>query len=160
MPLPDGLTLALETDPPAAFRATLAERIHAFHAQTVRPWRADRFGLRITDAAGGLAAGLIGVTAWEWLFVEAVWVDAAQRGRGTGRALMAAAEDHARARGCHAAWLDTFQAREFYQALGYEVFGSLADYPPGQTRWFLRKTLWAADSPPRRPRLGGSDAYA
>ena len=141
MPLPDGLTLALETDPPAAFRAALAERIHAFHAETVTPWRAYRFGLRITDAAGTLVAGLIGVTAWEWLFVEAVWVDAAQRGRGTGRALMAAAEDHARAQGCHAAWLDTFQAREFYQALGYEVFGSLADYPSGQTRWFLKKML-------------------
>ena len=86
MTLPDGLTLALETDPPAGFRATLAERIHAFHAQTVVPWRADRFALRLTDDAGGLAAGLLGVTAWDWLFVEAVWVDPARCGVGRCRA--------------------------------------------------------------------------
>lgn len=141
MTLPEGLMLALERDPAAEFRAALAQRIHAFHAETVTPWRADRFGLSVTDAAGGLVAGLLGVTAWDWLFVEAVWVDAALRGTGAGRALMEAAEAHARARGCHSAWLDTFQARGFYETLGYAVFGSLPDYPPGQTRWFLRKTL-------------------
>ncbi len=146
MTLPGDLHLRLETDPSTAFRAELAARIHGFHAETVTPWRADRFALRVTDAADALAAGLLGVIAWEWLFVEAVWVDAAQRGRGTGQALMAAAEAHARVLGCRGAWLDTFQARGFYEALGYTVFGSLADYPPGQTRWFLRKPL---SLPPR-----------
>ena len=141
MPLPDGFSLALDPAPDAAFRAALAERIHAFHAETVAPWRADRFALRLTDAAGVLAGGLIGTTAWQWLFVEAVWVDAGLRGSGAGRALMAAAEAHAQGAGCHSAWLDTFQARGFYEALGYQVFGGLADYPPGQTRWFLRKRL-------------------
>jgi ribosomal protein S18 acetylase RimI-like enzyme len=63
------------------------------------------------------------------------------RGSGAGRALMAAAESHAAATGCHSAWLDSFQARDFYEALGYTVFGQLEDYPKGQTRWFLRKRL-------------------
>lgn len=141
MTLPEGLRLTLESDPPADLRAALAQRIHAFHAETVAAWRPDRFALRLLDAQGGLAGGLIGVAAWDWLFVEAVWVDAALRGSGAGRALMEAAERHARERGCHAAWLDTFQARGFYEALGYQVFGSLPDYPAGQTRWFLSKRL-------------------
>ncbi len=141
MILPPGLTLSFDPDPPAAFRTALARGIHAFHAETVTPWQADRFGLRLLDAAGDLAAGLLGVTAWDWLFVEAVWVDPALRGGGAGRALMEAAERHAIAQGCHSAWLDSFQARGFYEALGYRVFGSLEDYPPGQTRWFLRKRL-------------------
>ncbi len=47
-----------------------------------------------------------------------------------------------RAHGCHAVWLDTFQARaHFYEALGYTVFGALEAYPDAQTRYFLRKTL-------------------
>ena len=39
------------------------------------------------------------------------------------------------------AWLDTFQARDFYLGLGYETFGVLDNYPPGQQRTFMRKVL-------------------
>ena len=83
----------------------------------------------------------MGTLSWGWLFVEAVWVSEALRGRGVGRALMAAAERHARESGCHSVWLDTFQARDFYLSLGYETFGVLEDYPPGQQRSFMRKAL-------------------
>jgi ribosomal protein S18 acetylase RimI-like enzyme len=56
--------------------------------------------------------------------------------------LMAQAEGRARERGYHSAWLDTFsfQARGFYEKLGYEEFGRL-DYPPDHYRHFLRKRL-------------------
>ena len=74
----------------------------------------------------------------------AVGVDPSLRGQGAGRALMAHAEAHAVAEGCHSAWLDTFQARGFYEAFGYQVFGTLEDYPPGQRRSFLRKRLIAS----------------
>ena len=33
-------------------------------------------------------AGLSGMLAWQWLFVEALWVSDAWRGRGIGRALL------------------------------------------------------------------------
>ena len=139
--LPGGLRMRLEVEPAAEFRVELARRIHDFHAETMPPWQATRFGLRLEDAAGTLAGGFCGVLAWGWLFVEALWVNPAVRGSGAGRALMAAAERHAAATGCHSAWLDSFQARDFYEALGYMVFGQLEDYPKGQTRWFLRKRL-------------------
>jgi hypothetical protein len=46
-------------------------------------------------------------------------------------------------RGCHNAWLDTFefQARGFYESLGYECFGELPDYPKGHARYFMKKAL-------------------
>jgi hypothetical protein len=46
-------------------------------------------------------------------------------------------------RGCAHAHLDTFsyQARPFYERRGYQVFGMLQDYPPGQQRFFMEKTL-------------------
>ena len=64
------------------------------------------------------------------------------RGRGVGRELMDRAEVRARERGCHSAWLDTFsfQARGFYEKLGYEEFGQL-DYPPDHHRHFMQKRL-------------------
>ena len=64
------------------------------------------------------------------------------RGRGVGRELLDRAEVRTRERGCHSAWLDTFsfQARGFYEKLGYGEFGRL-DYPPGHDRHFMRKRL-------------------
>jgi GNAT superfamily N-acetyltransferase len=75
------------------------------------------------------------------MFVAALWVADGWRGRGVGGTLLAAAERHAAAAGCHSVWLDTFQARDFYLKQGYTVFGALEDYPPGQTRSFLRKRI-------------------
>jgi GNAT superfamily N-acetyltransferase len=132
--------LILDPDPSPDFRAELGRRINAFHDQTV-PFQSRRFTLRLENSSNAVVGGMSGVISWNWLFVDALWVDAAGRGQGAGRTLMARAEAHALAEGCHSAWLDTFQARGFYEAIGYTVFGALQDYPEGQTRYFLRKRL-------------------
>ena len=87
--------------------------------------------------------GLIGRTTRDWFFVEMFHLPAEARGQGTGRRILIAAEEEALRRGCRYAWLDTFsfQARGFYEKLGYSVFGTLEDYPAGHSRYFLRKTL-------------------
>jgi GNAT superfamily N-acetyltransferase len=132
--------IELDSAPSAELRATMAREINAFHSRTV-PFESSRFGVVLRADDGRLGGAVIGVISWTWLFVEAVWVEDSLKGRGVGRELMARAEAHGVAQGCHAAWLDTFQARDFYLALGYEVFGVLEDYPPGQSRSFMRKRL-------------------
>jgi hypothetical protein len=54
---------------------------------------------------------------------------------------MRAAEAVAIERGCIGVWLDTFafQARPFYERLGYSVFGELRDHPRNSARYFLMK---------------------
>ncbi|GAA4840281.1 GNAT family N-acetyltransferase [Actinomycetospora corticicola] len=91
----------------------------------------------------GLVGGIAGYTHFSWLFVQQLWVDGSRRGTGLGSALLRAAEDEARRRECRGVWLDTysFQARPFYEAHGYEVFGEIADYPPGHAKYFLKKAL-------------------
>ena len=138
--VPNGLRLTLDIEPPSGFRAELGQLINAFHAETV-PFQTSRFTIRLDDAEGRLVGGLSGVMAWGWLFIDAVWVHPDLRGQGAGGALMAQAESHAAAQGCHSVWLDTFQARGFYELVGYSVFGTLEDYPGEQARWFLRKRL-------------------
>lgn len=138
--VPIGLRLTLDIEPPSGFRAELGQLINAFHAETV-PFQTSRFGVRLDDAEDRLVAGLSGVMAWGWLFIDAVRVHADLRGRGAGRALLAHAERYAAGKGCHLVWLDTFQAVGFYELVGYSVFGTLEDYPGEQTRWFLRKRL-------------------
>ncbi len=97
--------------------------------------------LRAAD--GRLAGGVLAATLWGWLVVDALWVDDRLRRLGHGRALMAEAERLARRRGCTRARLDTFdfQARGFYERLGYEVYAQLDDFPRGHTQFHLRKTL-------------------
>ena len=85
--------------------------------------------------------GLWGKTVYDWLFVEWLAVPDEHRGKGLGTALIQEAEGIARANDCVGIWLDTFefQARGFYEKLGFEVFGVLEDHPVGQCRFFLRK---------------------
>jgi ribosomal protein S18 acetylase RimI-like enzyme len=101
---------------------------------------------------GQIIGGATGYTHWQWLYVSHLWLDESARRRGTGRQVMEAMEEAGRGRGCRSAWLDTFsfQALGFYQALGYRLFGELADYPPGHTRHFLWKPLPGRDRPAER----------
>ena len=93
---------------------------------------------------GGVLGGLWGETNFAHLHVDLLFVPEALRGTGLGRQMLLQAEQEAVAR-CRGAWLDTysFQARGFYERLGYAVFGILEDYPPGQKRISLRKFLVA-----------------
>ena len=72
-----------------------------------------------------------------------VEVDERARGQGIGTQLLTAAEDLARSRGCIGASLDTFeyQARPFYEKLGYKLFGTLDGFPPGSRQFYLSKPL-------------------
>lgn len=91
----------------------------------------------------GVVGGLLGHTKWKWLYVAKLWVDERGRGRGIGTQLLTAAEELARSRGCTDASLDTFeyQARPFYEKLGYQLFATLDGYPPGYRQYYLRKRL-------------------
>lgn len=95
------------------------------------------------DEKGVIVGGVWGYINWNWLQVALVWLSEDLRGGGYGKKLLLALEDLARERGCQFAHLDTFsyQARPFYEKLGYEVFATLEDYPPGQKRFFMKKTL-------------------
>ena len=97
----------------------------------------------VLDADGKLVGGVIGETHWEWLYVNLMFLPEDLRGQGYGQRLLTLAEEEARARGAKHAYLDTFsfQAPGFYEKLGYEIFGVLEDFPPGQKRYYYRKEL-------------------
>ncbi len=92
---------------------------------------------------GTTEGGLWGRIGYDWLFIELLGLPEALRGQGLGRNLMERAEAIARDAGCAGIWLDTyeFQARGFYEKLGYTLFGAMPDHPVGQKRFFLMKRL-------------------
>ena len=92
---------------------------------------------------GDVLGGVLGQLWGGWLQVAYLWVAEPARGSGHGTRLMQDAEGYARGRGAVGATVEThsFQARPFYERLGYEVFGTLDGYPPGHVKFFLRKAL-------------------
>lgn len=103
-----------------------------------------QIALRLTDEDDqSVDGGLWGKIVYDWMFVELLAVPEQSRGQGLGRALMQEAEQMARAHGCVGIWLDTyaFQARGFYEKLGFTLFGTIEDHPVGQRRFFLQKRL-------------------
>ena len=90
-----------------------------------------------------IIGGLIGDTAWNWLYISLFWVDERKRSLGLGTRILAMAEELAVQRDCRHANLEThdFQSLNFYQKRGYVVFGQLEDFPDGHTKYYLWKNL-------------------
>ena len=152
---PDGTeadAVRIETETDAALRRTVRANLSAFNdtrSNVLRGFRETgedhQVPLDVYAFDGDdLVAGLVADTWGHWLQVDLLWVHEDRRGSGLGGQLLALAEQRARDdRGCVGARLDTwgFQAKPFYEKLGYTVFGVLEDYPPGETEYLLAKRL-------------------
>ena len=132
-----------ETPDPLAL-ALVGDSLSAFNVQDVGPAERRTLAVLVRDQ-GKVAAGISGYTAWGWLYVQWLWVDESLRGRNVAAKMLQAAEEEAAARGCHGAYIDTFNptALKVYQRQGYQPFGRLPDFPKGRTRTFLAKSLGA-----------------
>ena len=94
-------------------------------------------------ASNRILGGLWGSTAYGYLHVDMLVLPESLRRQGIGTDLMRKAEQEAVRRGCHGSYLETFdfQARGFYEKLGYTLFGQLENTPPGHTRYFMKRSL-------------------
>ena len=90
-----------------------------------------------------ILGGLLGHIWAHWLCIAILAMREPFRGHGYGTELLARAERYALERGCTNVWLSTFsfQARPFYERLGYRLFGTLEDYPKGYSLFFMTKRL-------------------
>lgn len=97
----------------------------------------------LRDERGAILGGAVGHVWGGWLDLSLLWVAEPLRGQGYGKKLLEAAEDEARAQGCKGVFLTTFsfQAKPFYERLGYEVIADVPDYPVGHTYHVLKKRL-------------------
>ena len=137
----DRTKVMLELHPSAADANVVISGLRAFNVEFIGDPAEEPVHVFLRDSAGAIVGGLIGHIRWRWLYVSKLWVAATHRGQGHGAALIIAAEEHARSRDCLGVHLDTFefQARPFYEKLGYELFGTLDDYPPGYRQHHLAK---------------------
>jgi GNAT superfamily N-acetyltransferase len=139
-------TLTLTDTADEEVRKAIVAPLVAYNESQAGPSQNRLIAILVRDGANAIVGGLWGHTGYDWLFTELLVVPASLRGRGIGKQIMQLAEREATARGCHYAWLDTseFQARGFYERIGYVCFGALPNYPAGFSRFFMKKTLAAS----------------
>jgi GNAT superfamily N-acetyltransferase len=131
-------------DPDPAARDLIVRLLDADNAVKAGRHEGSDFAVLIRDAATReVIGGLWAIDDYGWAFVTYLYVPPELRGRRIGERLMNEAEAIASRRGMVGVWLNTFdfQARGFYEKLGYSVFGTLESDEEAAGQFFLKKRL-------------------
>ncbi|HUH77635.1 MAG TPA: GNAT family N-acetyltransferase [Devosia sp.] len=138
------MDIIVDTAPSDADLKAIHDQLIAYNvATTQRPREIKPLAILIKDDAGNTIGGLSGAAFYDWLFIEYLIIPEDLRGQDLGTRLMAEAEAYARAHQLAGIWLDTFsfQARPFYEKLGFTLAGQIDNFPRGGARYFLSKSL-------------------
>ena len=135
--------IVIDEAPDADVREAVLAPLRDYNRGQAGDGRHGRFALRLERDGETLEGGLFASHGYDWCYVDLLVVPDALRGTGVGSDLMAAAEEEARRRGCVGIWLTTFsfQAKPFYESLGFREFGRLDDHPVGHSCHYLHKRL-------------------
>lgn len=92
---------------------------------------------------GRIVAGAHGLAWGQCCELLTLWVDEDYRHQGIASRLIEAFEADAARRGCRQVVLFTHFARPptLYLRMGYEVAGTIPDYPAGSAAYWLRKSI-------------------
>ncbi len=129
--------------PDPAVQKFLSDAIVAFGREKVGRPEPVRFHVVARGGDGEIVGGAAAKFHFDVLYLDDLWVHAGARGSGLGSRIMALFETRGRELGARVAWLDTlsWQARPFYEKLGYAVFGELPYSGGAHTQFFMRKFL-------------------
>jgi ribosomal protein S18 acetylase RimI-like enzyme len=121
----------------------VSDAVEQFNLSITRDDSYSPIAVFLRDDNEVLQGGVVGDAWGGWLHILFIWVSDAVRYQGYGSKLLLTAERLARERGCKGVYLETFsfQAKPFYEGLGYKVFGELEDYPGGYKCYFMKKGL-------------------
>lgn len=102
-----------------------------------------KFAVFAKDDNGKVLGGIRACGYWNYCILELLWLSEKTRGLGVGSKLIQAFEKFAANKGFNYVRTETisFQARPFYEKLGYTVYGELPNYPKGHTTYCLYKEL-------------------
>ncbi len=102
-----------------------------------------KFFVFVRDENDAVVGGIRAICYWNTLHIELTWLSEGLRGSGIGSELMTSAEKFAKENGCQKALVETtsWQAKPFYEKVGYKHIATIPDRPKGHASYFLTKEL-------------------
>ena len=101
------------------------------------------FSVFLRDKENKIQGGIIAQIRpkLQLLYLDYIWIDPAFRNKGFGTKVVHLAEKIAKGKGCKTSEVETldFQAKKFYQKLGYNQFGVVGKYMGSCDYIFMRK---------------------
>lgn len=143
----NNMNIIVTTSPDKDDLATLSVGIGQFNQDflpdNVGFEKDTKFAVFAKDYKGNVLGGIRANAFWNYCIIELLWLSENCRGLGVGSQLINAAESFAKEKGFEYMRTETlsFQAKPFYEKLGFKQFGELADYPKGHTTYCLVKAL-------------------
>jgi GNAT superfamily N-acetyltransferase len=137
------MKIVLESKPSEAETAFFEQALFDFNCSKVGDYSYEDFTIKAISSPDSIVAGIHGQMGGGWLYVASLWVDENHRGNGLGTQLLCLAEKTASGKKCHGAYLYSysFQSPQFYEKLGYRIFGELELFCGKHTKYFLKKRL-------------------
>ncbi len=135
--------IRIEFDDSTETAKAIRDGLTAFNREAVSFPEPIPVNVAVRGSDGAVRGGVVARVAHDTLYVDVVWLDDSFRGGGYGRQMMEQVEDKARSLGARISWLYTlsWQARPFYESMGYSVFGEMPFDGGRHQRYFMRKDL-------------------
>ena len=136
-------TIAIEYDNSAEAAQAILDGLTKFNRNAVDFPEPTPVNVVVRDDNGAVRGGVVARVAHDTVYIDLVWLDESLRGGGYGRMMIERVEEKARSVGARRAWLYTlsWQARPFYEKLGYSVFAEMPFDGGAHRRYFMRKDL-------------------
>ena len=135
--------MKIALDPGKDVADTIEAGLTAFNVRTQATPDPIPVQVSVRDDAGTVIGGITARVFMDTLYVSTVWIDDSLRGQGNGRAMLEMVEAEGRRLGATHSWLYTvsWQARPFYEAMGYRCFGDMPFGAGKHHRYFMLKDL-------------------
>lgn len=135
--------VTVEGEPESQDKEVVVKGMLEHHAKSGHPRKSETYSVLLKNKNNKLLGTVIVTFLWNGMEINSLWIDETIRNQGWGKKLMDAVEKEGIKRGCTVAYTNTFpwQAPEFYEKLGYTLFGRLEDLPKGSNLSYYSKKL-------------------
>ncbi len=143
MSLSGSIRLTVHDDEMPVEAAAVVAGLEAANEQVAALRDVRPLSVFVRDPGGLVIGGAVGRTWGDCCELRYLWVEARQRGNGIGTRLLRALEARATERNCRLVYLETFsfQARPFYEGLGYQVALEITGFAAGVSKCIMTRRL-------------------
>lgn len=122
---------------------TIGENLRKFNESKIGPYELKTFAIYSADDSGNIIGGVKGEIFEKVCMIQTVWIHEAQRKKGLGTRIFKKLEEYAKEKSCKIIQLDTaeFQAKGFYEKIGFSVVATLPENFKGYTTYIMRKLI-------------------